>query len=123
MLLEKNAVDYTNTFYHLTSEKKPVDPIYNTKSFNNWYKNWMNRIKRNDKPLTDAFKVMRNHNPRVIPRNHIVENILKKAVQGNLRPLINFLNILNQPYADQKDISKYQLPSNSNESYQTFCGT
>ena len=66
---------------------------------------------------------MRNANPLLIPRNYIVENTLKEAGKGNLEPLINFLNILNSPYNDQKDIYDYQLSSNSNENYQTFCGT
>ena len=66
---------------------------------------------------------MRSTNPLLIPRNHIVENTLRNADQGNLEPLINFSKILTNPYSDQKDISEYQILSDSNESYQTFCGT
>ena len=68
-------------------------------------------------------KLMRSANPLLIPRNHIVENTLRDADQGNLEPLLNFLKILNSPYIDQKDISEYQILSSSNENYQTFCGT
>ena len=124
--MEKNAVDYTNTFYHLTSEKKLVDPIYNSKSFNNWYKNWMNRIKRNDKPLTDAFKVMRNHNPRVIPRNHIVEESLLDLSENNDPKSFNeLIKLLSAPYNYDKNIkNKYTLPNlDKTYLYETFCGT
>ena len=68
-------------------------------------------------------KLMRSANPLLIPRNHIVENTLRDAYQGNLESLVDFLKILNNPYTDQKDISEYQILSSSNESYQTFCGT
>ena len=61
-------------------------------------------------------------NPLVIPRNHQIEEILKEASQENLSPLNKFFETLNNPYTDHKNISKYQLP-NSNENYQTFCGT
>ena len=66
---------------------------------------------------------MRSTNPLLIPRNHKVEKTLIEADQGNLKPLLNFLKILNSPYTDQKDISEYQMLSSSNENYQTFCGT
>ena len=66
---------------------------------------------------------MRSVNPIVIPRNHIVEDALKKANQGNFKPINNFLKILSSPYTDQKHITEYQIPSQSDENYQTFCGT
>ena len=59
----------------------------------------------------------------MIPRNHIAEDALKKANQGNFKPINNFLKILSSPYTDQKHITKYQIPSQSDENYQTFCGT
>ena len=65
---------------------------------------------------------MRSANPLLIPRNHIVENTLRDADQGNLEPLVNFLKILNNPFTEHKNISKYQL-ADSSENYQTFCGT
>ena len=37
---------------------------------------------------------MRITNPLLNPRNHIGENTLKDAAQGNLEPLVNFLKIL-----------------------------
>tara|TARA_A100001011_G_scaffold36386_1_gene34562 strand:- start:1344 stop:2798 length:1455 start_codon:yes stop_codon:yes gene_type:complete len=121
--IHQNKVDYTNTFCHLMNFKIQDDDIYEGADFINWKKRWQERSLRHGNSVEKQKNLMRSTNPLLIPRNHIVENTLRKAVQGNLKPLINFLNILNQPYTDQKDISKYQLPSNSNESYQTFCGT
>ena len=34
-----------------------------------------------------------------------------------------FLEILENPYDNQGEITDYQFPSKSNEKYQTFCGT
>ena len=65
---------------------------------------------------------MKKMNPLVIPRNHQIEEILIESGQGNLSPFNEFLETLNNPYTYHKNISKYQLP-NSNENYQTFCGT
>ena len=49
--------------------------------------------------------------------------MLKFAVQNDFKPIKKFLEILEKPYDDQKDINEYQLPSTSSEKYQTFCGT
>ena len=86
----------------------------------------MNRIKRNDKPLTDAFKVMRNHNPRVIPRNHIVEESLLELSENNDSKSFNELTkLLSDPYNYDKNIkNKYTLPNlDKAYLYETFCGT
>ena len=121
--MHQNKVDYTNTFCHLMNFKIQDDNIYDGADFINWKKRWQERSLRHGNSADKQKNLMKSTNPLLIPRNHIVENTLKEADQGNLKPLIDFLNILDKPYTDQKDISKYQLLSNSNESYQTFCGT
>ena len=49
--------------------------------------------------------------------------VLDEANNNDLKPLNKFLAILKKPYSEQKDILDYQVPSSSNEKYQTFCGT
>ena len=66
---------------------------------------------------------MRSVNPLVIPRNHKVEEVLNEANNGNIEPFNNFLEVLNKPYLEKKNIINYQMPQSSNEKYQTFCGT
>ncbi len=121
--MHQNKVDYTNTFCHLMNFKTQKDNIYEGADFSNWKKRWQERSSSHDNSKEKQKKLMRSTNPLLIPRNHIVENTLRDADQGNLEPLVNFLKILNSPYTDQKDISEYQILSSSNENYQTFCGT
>ena len=66
---------------------------------------------------------MRKNNPIVIPRNHKVEEALEAANNDNLKLLNKLLVILKKPYNQKDDIISYQIPSNSDEKYQTFCGT
>ena len=66
---------------------------------------------------------MKTVNPLIIPRNHKVEETLFEANKGNLEPFNQFLEVLNKPYNEQKNLNNYQTPLNSNEKYQTFCGT
>ena len=121
--MHQNKVDYTNTFCHLMNFKTQEDNIYEGADFSNWKKRWLERSSSHDYLKEKHKKLMRSTNPLLIPRNHIVENTLRDADQGNLEPLLNFIKILNSPYTDQKDISEYQILSRSNENYKTFCGT
>ena len=81
------------------------------------------RLKINKNTPEKYLKLMKSVNPLVIPRNHIVEDVLNEANNGNTKLLKKFLEILNKPYSDQKDLVGFQIPSSSNEKYQTFCGT
>ena len=119
---EKKA-DYTNTFCHLMSLGPKKDKLYNDIDFLNWKKRWENRLSKNNNSSKKSIELMRKNNPVVIARNHKVEEVLKFAVQNDFGPIKKFLEILEKPYDDQRDINDYQLPSTSSEKYQTFCGT
>ena len=121
--MHQNKVDYTNTFCHLMNFKIQAENIYKDADFNNWKKRWQERSLGHDNSEEKRKNLMRSANPLLIPRNHIVENTLRDADRGNIEPLVNFLKILNNPYTDQKNISKFQIPSVLDENYQTFCGT
>ena len=120
--MHKNKVDYTNTFCHLMNFQTQNDIVYENNEFSDWKKRWQERLSQNSSS-EKYINLMRSVNPLVIPRNHIVEDALKKANQGNFEPINNFLKILSSPYTDQKHITEYQIPSQSDENYQTFCGT
>ena len=68
---------------------------------------------------------MEVNNPRIIPRNHIVEKALKKAEEGDLKIIKEYLEILKNPYSSKITIpSEYLRPPNDSEKVlQTFCGT
>ena len=91
--------------------------------FQNWRKRWQERLKTNNNSPEKYIKLMRSVNPRVIPRNHKVEDVLNEANNNNTEPLKRFLEILNNPYSEQKNIKEFRSPSFSKEKYQTFCGT
>ena len=120
--MHQNKVDYTNTFCHLMNFQTQNDIVYENNEFSDWKKRWQERLSQNSSS-EKYINLMRSVNPIVIPRNHIVEDALKKANQGNFEPINNFLKILSSPYTNQKHISEYQIPSQSDENYQTFCGT
>ena len=121
--MHQSKTDYTNTFCYLMDEKIKEDVSYEDEVFKNWKKRWNERLKTNKNTPEKYLKLMRKVNPLIIPRNHKVEEALNEAEQGNLESFTQLVEILKKPYTKQKDIFNYQVPSLSEEKYQTFCGT
>ena len=58
------------------------------------------------KPFRDAYREL----------GHAIE-------KNDFNPLTQLIEILKDPYTQKDAIFDYQIPSNSDEKYQTFCGT
>ena len=122
--MHKNKVDYTNTFCFLMNEKFSFNEKYNNEDFIIWKKRWGDRLKLNNNTEEKYLKLMHTTNPLVIPRNHMVEEALAAANNGDIEPVHNILKVLEKPYTDQENISIFQNPNpHGNEDYKTFCGT
>lgn len=68
---------------------------------------------------------MRQANPAIIPRNHLVEEALEAAVNAaDLAPMHRLLAVLKSPYEERAELAPFQTPPpESFGSYRTFCGT
>ena len=119
---EKKA-DYTNTFCHLMDLAPKKDELFADSDFVNWKTRWKERLSKNNVSPNKYLELMKNNNPLVIPRNHKVEEALEASEKNDLKPLNQLIEILKDPYTQKNDIIDYQIPSNSGEKYQTFCGT
>ena len=121
--MHQNKVDYTNTFCHLMGIKEYDDDLYKDNNFQNWKKNWQERLKSNNNTPEKYIELMRSVNPLIIPRNHKIEESLEAANDNNLGPFNKLLKILKKPYVDQVNISDYLKMDVSSKEYKTFCGT
>tara|TARA_B100000579_G_scaffold253033_1_gene208204 strand:- start:39 stop:1484 length:1446 start_codon:yes stop_codon:yes gene_type:complete len=120
--MEINKADYTNTFCNLMNVNIEDKKVYEDQKFINWVKIWEKRVLMNNNLKEKSLDLMRNTNPKVIPRNHKVEEALNAANEDNIEVMNRFLNVLSKPYSNQKNIENYQSLSTDKE-YQTFCGT
>ena len=91
--MHQNKVDYTNTFCHLMNLTIEHNNNYESNDFLNWKKRWQERLKTNNNNPEKYLNLMRSVNPLVIPRNHIVEEALANANDGNLKLINQLLNI------------------------------
>ncbi|MEH6955985.1 protein adenylyltransferase SelO [Neobacillus drentensis] len=124
-MMKKYKADYTNTFRALTFEKPEDTVLKDAPEFKYWYKQWQERLDRQQDSRDSSKQLMRNSNPAIIPRNHRVEEALEAAVkQEDYSVLKRLLDILSTPYAHSEEQSEYStLPAQTAQPYRTFCGT
>ena len=116
---EKNA-DYTNTFCHLMGLDHANDEIYEDQQFSEWKHHWQERTKK-----YQLASIMKNINPVMIPRNHLVEEALSDAETNHrFDKFENLLTLLSTPYTQTNLREEFvKTPKKSENKYQTFCGT
>ncbi len=106
-LMHIYKLDYTNTFLDL--ENNNLDKNI----FNQWIKKY-NKVNK---------KKYKNINPKIIPRNHIVEKIINEAQVGNYKTLHKFEKFYTNPYSNIRDEEFITPPLESQRVHETFCGT
>ena len=113
-LMHVFKLDFTNTFIEIDN-----DQISKYEFMKNWISKFEDRKKINKK----FDKIKYKYNPRIIPRNHLVEKVLNESENGNYSLLIKFIENLNDPYSNDI-ISDFQKgPTEDEKVHQTFCGT
>ena len=125
-ILEENQLDFTNSFRILSKILKNVEkfPIQNNK-YLNWQQRWLERLKEQDQCNDEIAVKIDKINPILIPRNHIVKEIINQAISNNnYLPLQEFLKIIEEPFTENQKYNKYyQIPKKNQIVVNTFCGT
>lgn len=119
--LTQSGVDFTSFFRALASaargDREPVRGLFlDLPAFDGWLTRWLAMG-----PDDDA---MDRANPIYIPRNHLVEQALTAATDGDLDPFTRLLAVVTDPYVERPGLEHYAQPApDSFGPYQTFCGT
>ena len=112
-LMQVFKLDYTNTFIEIEND--------NFKKFDFMHE-WIAKLNLR-KQLNKNDKKVKFSNPKIIPRNHILENVLNECKNGNYKNLSRFISILKNPYSSDIPEEFIKEPTNEEKVYETFCGT
>ncbi len=122
--MKKYKADYTDTFLALTNNELEGMVLFQSEDFLNWHEQWNKRLQKQNKPMHEVNELMRNHNPALIPRNHLVEHALEAAVdRDDYHEMEQLLDALSNPFAHSAKQAAYAKTPVPTEPYQTFCGT
>jgi 3-isopropylmalate dehydratase small subunit len=133
-LLHADKVDFTAAWRRLADaaggDDAPLQALFaDAQAPRAWLGRWRARCAAEDGGAPDASgraARMRAVSPRVIPRNHRVEEALAAASdEDRLEPFERLLDALRRPFDDADDLAPYAEPAPLavNACYRTFCGT
>jgi uncharacterized protein YdiU (UPF0061 family) len=126
-LLQEHAVDFTRAARALADaaagDAAPLRALFaaadgGPAGIEAWLQRWHARGAHDAAALRVA-------NPRIIPRNHRVEEALAAATAGDLRPFEALLAALRRPFDDDPALAPFAEPAPPAlaAGYRTFCGT
>ncbi|WP_407496603.1 protein adenylyltransferase SelO [Pseudooceanicola sp. MF1-13] len=117
-LMQAGNSDFTNTFHALLTDNAR-DQIADREAFTDWTLRWHDRLASEP----DAHALMGRTNPAVIPRNHLVEEMIQAAVAGDMGPFETLRHALSTPFETPEDARLITPPTKDQEVTATFCGT
>jgi serine/tyrosine/threonine adenylyltransferase len=130
--MARNGADFTLVFRRLCDEAVGPDSDMGARTlfadpgaFDSWAARWRHRLAEEGGESTERRSAMRAANPAFIPRNHLVEETIRAAVNdGDFSPFESLLSVLSKPYEDQPAFKRYVDPPRPDQVvHQTFCGT
>ncbi len=136
-LLQAQQVDHTLAWRHLAAaaegDRGPLRGLFaDPAPLQAWLERWLARCGADHTddgrlvaPIARAA-AMRAASPRIIPRNHRVEEALAAASDhDDLVPFQRLLAAIRQPFNDDPALTRYAEPAprEITERYRTFCGT
>jgi len=123
--MHKYAADYTNTFLALTMDTLDDSPLFLSAEFAEWHILWQERLQRQQQSKASSSELMRQNNPALIPRNHLVEEALSAAVDhGDYALFKRLLKAVADPFAHSTEQAEFAYPAPKLERpYRTYCGT
>ncbi|MEM5500141.1 YdiU family protein [Ahrensia kielensis] len=130
--LTASEVDFTQFFRALSKasiEPSMKDMVFHElfggpSMFDMWMVAYRLRLHLEDRDDQERQKAMLSVNPAYIPRNHLVNEALEAAQEGDLTFAEKLMEVLSNPFEEQAGFERYLLPPKPEEVIKnTFCGT
>jgi serine/tyrosine/threonine adenylyltransferase len=130
--MHRSQADFTLTFRglcevagNLTNDATLRGFFTNAGEYQDWLQRWQARLARDASVPGARAQAMRQANPRFIPRNHRIEQMIEAATeQGDFTPFERLMLVLARPFQEQEEHAQLaEPPAASERVLQTFCGT
>ena len=127
-----NGADFTLTFRRLCdlsikssdSDDHVRDLFSNSKEFDGWIIRWRRRLLIEGLGDVDRKAAMETVNPAFIPRNHLVDEAIRDALNQDYGLFEKLLEVYKKPFNNQPKFEHFMKPPLPHQKInQTFCGT
>lgn len=112
--LEEKDLDFTLSYRELAENRFDFNQSEKFKLFKSLY----------EKRGQIDYDLMKRTNPLLIPRNHVIEDIIQKALKNDYEDFFLLVEAIKSPYQVEEKFKKFLNPPLENEKISaTFCGT
>jgi len=129
-IMQRTHADFTVTFRDLcgvaeSNETGTIGALGADGEFQTWLADWKSRCALEPESGAARAAAMRAVNPRYIPRNHRIEELIAAAAEhGDFSPFHKFIGVLSKPFDEQPEFEAYAAPPRPEQRVaHTFCGT
>lgn len=125
-ILQSYKIDFTNGFRILSEVLLEKASFYKTEEkWEKWNKKWIKRLSEQKMVFKVIAEEMDEINPVLIPRNHVIANIIQQAVfQDDFSEFENFLRVIRDPFVKKEGCERFYCAVRDDERVvNTFCGT
>lgn len=115
-LLAFEKKDYSVTFRQLCKfdilggNQKLRDQFINRDRFDEWAEHYTLALKEQGMNQTQRQTKMRQHNPHIVLRNYLAQQIIDRAEEGNFEMFHQFIDALKKPYEEIEKYQKFSAP-------------
>lgn len=115
--MQSSKMDYNVFFYELTKVKTldDISAILNLAVYpqylKEWFKEYENALKQENKRLQNAQELMKCVNPKYIIKNYMLQDAIEKATKGDFTLVNELLNIAQNPFEEHEKFEKYAKPT------------
>ena len=116
--MAENKTDFSHTFRALSELSDQASDLdfsmeklfKNPKKINNWLIKWRDRLPHETRKEDERKADMRSVNPKFIPRNHRIEQVINSAInEDDFLPFHEITKFLTFPFEEQREFSHYAV--------------
>ncbi|WP_210493191.1 protein adenylyltransferase SelO [Patulibacter sp. SYSU D01012] len=129
-LMHAGQVDLTAGFRALSAavrgDDAPARALFaDPAAFDAWAERWRAALAGPGRDPQATAAAMDRTNPVYVPRNHLVEEALTAATDGDLGPVERLVDVVRRPFEERPGLEAYAQPAPATfgAGFQTFCGT
>jgi uncharacterized protein YdiU (UPF0061 family) len=131
-VMHRTQADYTVTFRGLSdyldrdrARLGVEEALHEHADFRAWMRRWDDRGAQESETSAVRAEMMRRANPRYIPRNHRIEEVIETATtEEDFAPFEALLEVIVRPFDEQPSATAYAAPPRPEQRViETFCGT
>jgi uncharacterized protein YdiU (UPF0061 family) len=115
-ILAVERKDYSSSFRQLCQfdicgdNQSLGDQFINRERFDEWAKHYTLALTEQSVNQTQRQTQMRQHNPHIVLRNYLAQQVIDHAEEGNFEMFHQFIGALKKPYEDIEEYQKFSVP-------------